>query len=119
MGQNGGQLRAVFDGGPIGMTILTADLRFARVNAALCRLLGFSVPELRELTLVAVAHPDDRTDLERRLARLFDEGVPVSAEDRLRTKADHVVTVNATTALLRSEPEAQADAITQGLSEQQ
>jgi PAS domain S-box-containing protein len=116
--QNEAQLRAVFDGAPIGMTILTADLGFARVNAALCRLLGYTVMELRERTLVAVTHPEDRTDLEQRLARLFDEGVPVSAEYRLRTKADQIVTVKVTTALLRSEPDAQAVAMIEDVTEQ-
>jgi PAS domain S-box-containing protein len=116
--QNEAQLRAVFDGAPIGMTILTADLGFARVNAALCRLLGYTALDLHERTLAAVAHAEDRKDLEQRLRRLFDEGVPVSAEYRLRTKADEIVTVKITTALLRAQPDAQAVAMIEDVSEQ-
>jgi len=116
--QNEAQLRAVFDGAPIGMTILTADLGFARVNAALCRLLGYTVLELHERTLAAVAHAEDRKDLEQRLTRLFGDGVPVSAEYRLRTKAGEIVTVKITTALLRAQPDAQAVAMIEDVSEQ-
>ena len=116
--QNEAQLRAVFDGAPIGMTILTSDLGFVRVNAALCRLLGYTVLELRERTLAAVAHHEDRKDLEQRLARLFQEGVPVAAEYRLRTKADEIVTVKITTALLRADLDPQAVAMIEDVSEQ-
>ncbi|HXI32835.1 MAG TPA: response regulator [Gemmatimonadales bacterium] len=116
--QNEAQLRAVFDGAPIGMTILTADLGFVRVNAALCRLLGYTVLELHERTLAAVAHAEDRKDLAQRLARLFQDGVPVAAEYRLRTKADEIVMVKITTALLSAEPDPQAVAMIEDVSEQ-
>ena len=116
--QNEAQLRAVFDGAPIGMTILTADLGFARVNAALCRLLGYTVLEMHERTLPAVALPEDRAQLEAGLGRLFDEGVPLSSECRLRSKADQVITVKITAALLRSAPDAQAVAMIEDVTEQ-
>ena len=98
---NEAQLRAVFDGAPIGMATLTADLRFLRVNAALCQLLGYTVLELHERTLPAVTHPDDRAAVEDRLRQLFAGAAPGAAEYRLQTRAGETVTVKITTALLR------------------
>ena len=115
---NEAQLRAVFDGAPIGMTILTAHFGFTRVNAALCRLLGYSVVELHERTLADVVYPEDRANLDAGLRRLFDESAPLSGECRLRTKSDQVVTVKITAALLRSEPDAQAVAMIEDVTEQ-
>jgi PAS domain S-box-containing protein len=116
---NEAQLRAVFDGAPIGVTTLAPDLRFARVNAALCRMLGYSDRELHERTLVDVAHVEDRPELARRTARLFSPDLDTDpVELRLHTKTDEVVTVKITTALLRAEPEALAVAMIENISEQ-
>jgi diguanylate cyclase (GGDEF)-like protein/PAS domain S-box-containing protein len=53
------RFRQVFDHSPIGMTITGVDGRYAKVNAALCEMLGYSADELAGITMTDLAHPDD------------------------------------------------------------
>jgi PAS domain S-box-containing protein len=63
-------VRAAFDDAPIGMAMLHAG-RFVRANTALCDLLGYTEPQLCELTMTDVTHPDDmardRVEIDRLL----------------------------------------------------
>ncbi|MGO9750656.1 MAG: PAS domain S-box protein [Solirubrobacteraceae bacterium] len=52
-------LRAVLDGAPIGMAVTLPDGRFARVNSALCELLGYSELELLDMAFSDITHPGD------------------------------------------------------------
>ncbi len=53
--------REGFDGSPIGMSYTAPDeLRFIRVNDALCRLLKRGREELLALTVADITHPDDQ-----------------------------------------------------------
>lgn len=61
----------IFDDGPLGMALVGLDYRLVKVNAALCRLLGYTEKELTALTFPEFTHPDD-VDKDVRLAqRLF------------------------------------------------
>lgn len=51
--------RLTFDQAPIGAAIVGSDFCFHRVNAQLCRVLGYSAAELRSLTFSEITHPDD------------------------------------------------------------
>jgi diguanylate cyclase (GGDEF)-like protein/PAS domain S-box-containing protein len=51
--------RLAFDNAPMGMALVTLDGSWLRVNAALCRLLGYSEEELRALTLSDLTPPGD------------------------------------------------------------
>ena len=51
--------RVAFENAPIGVALLTPDGRFALVNGALTRLLGYEPDELTRLALTEVMHPDD------------------------------------------------------------
>lgn len=51
---------AAFDAAPIGMGLFNTDGQYARVNAALCRLLGRSEAELLGRRDQQFTHPDDR-----------------------------------------------------------
>ena len=42
-----------------GRHALTLDGRFARVNAALCEIVGYTAPELERLRFHDITHPDD------------------------------------------------------------
>ena len=53
-------LAALFDDAVTGMAIVDLDGRFAAVNPALCRLLGYSEAELVTRSPVDITHPDDR-----------------------------------------------------------
>ncbi|GAB4203019.1 MAG: hypothetical protein OHK0022_26740 [Roseiflexaceae bacterium] len=58
--------RLTFDQAPIGAALVGLDLRFTRVNAALCRITGYRADELVGLSFVQITHPED---LERDLAQ--------------------------------------------------
>ncbi len=49
----------IFDQAPIGMAIVSLESRFLRVNAALCRLTGYTREELLTLGPYDITHPDD------------------------------------------------------------
>ncbi|NDY56079.1 PAS domain S-box protein [Desulfovibrio sulfodismutans] len=53
------RFRATFEQAAVGMCHVLTDGRFLRVNEQLCRLLGFSRPELAGSALRAVTHEDD------------------------------------------------------------
>jgi diguanylate cyclase (GGDEF)-like protein/PAS domain S-box-containing protein len=63
------RFRQVFDHSPIGMTITGLDGRYAKVNPALCEMLGYSADELAGITMTDLSHPDDLDATRRR----FDE----------------------------------------------
>jgi diguanylate cyclase (GGDEF)-like protein/PAS domain S-box-containing protein len=58
------RFRAAFDDGPVGMAIVSLDPRTAgtylQVNAALCRLTGYSAEQLVGMGFSELTHPDDR-----------------------------------------------------------
>lgn len=51
--------RQTFEHAHIGMALVGTDYRFLRVNAAFCRMLGYSEDELRKMSFVEVTHPED------------------------------------------------------------
>ena len=59
------RFRRVFEEGPLGLALVARDGRFLKVNSALCRMVGYSEPELIATSLAGLTHPDDRqTDVE-------------------------------------------------------
>jgi PAS domain S-box-containing protein len=54
------QFRLTFDRSPAGSAIVEPDCRFQRVNASLCRLLGYTEDELRGRSFADFTHQDDR-----------------------------------------------------------
>jgi diguanylate cyclase (GGDEF)-like protein/PAS domain S-box-containing protein len=53
------RFRQVFDHSPIGMAITGLDGRYAKVNTALCDMLGYGPDELAAMTTKDLTHPDD------------------------------------------------------------
>ena len=51
--------RSAFEESPIGMALATLDGSLVRVNAAFCRMLGYSEQELLALRFQQFTHPDD------------------------------------------------------------
>jgi diguanylate cyclase (GGDEF)-like protein/PAS domain S-box-containing protein len=64
--------RQAFEQAGTGMAVLDVDGRFLRVNAALCRLLGYGEEELLATTHQALTHPADLDEV--RLGQLLPEG---------------------------------------------
>jgi PAS domain S-box-containing protein len=52
--------RATFEHAVIGVGLTTTDMRFIRVNQALCKILGYTAEELTCLRVDDVTHPEDR-----------------------------------------------------------
>ncbi|MBK8475659.1 MAG: PAS domain S-box protein [Opitutaceae bacterium] len=69
--------RSTFDEAPVGAAIVGLDQTFQRVNAALCRFLGFPAEELLRRTFPQITHPDDVVDSVANVRRLL--GGEVSA----------------------------------------
>lgn len=64
------RFRDAFRHSASGMAIVAPNGRYMQVNAALCRMLGYSEAELLGTTFRAVTHPDDRAASEENVARL-------------------------------------------------
>jgi PAS domain S-box-containing protein len=65
------EFRTLFDLSAIGMTQVSPEGRYLRVNRKLCQMLGYSERELLQLTLHEVTHPDDREASAARLGSSF------------------------------------------------
>ncbi len=66
--------RAMFNISSVGkFEVEPGSARFLRVNAAMCKLVGYSDLELLARTVPDITHPDDRDD-SRELARRLDAG---------------------------------------------
>ena len=63
--------RLYFEQANQGFAITAPDTRWMEVNAALCRMLGYTEAELRRLTWVDLTHPDDRASDLREFRRLL------------------------------------------------
>jgi PAS domain S-box-containing protein len=55
-----GRLRAIFEGAPSGIAISTLEGEFQQCNPTLCRLLGYTQPELIGRHFSELTHPEDR-----------------------------------------------------------
>ena len=53
------QLRKTFDYALVGMAILDLQGNLINVNKSLCKILGYSELELKQLTFLDITHPDD------------------------------------------------------------
>src|ERR1700750_1471773 len=73
--------RELFEGAPIGMAILALDERFLQVNAAFCRMVGYSNEELRQCTAEDITFPDD-IETGRELAQSLLDGTARGTGDK-------------------------------------
>jgi two-component system sensor histidine kinase/response regulator len=67
------RFREVFEEAPFGMSVTSLDGHFIQVNAALCRMLGYSELELADITWADLTHPDDVEASRRREEQLRTE----------------------------------------------
>ncbi len=96
------RFRKVFEESPIGMALVAPDFHFARVNEALCRMLGYTAEELLARTFPDITHPDD-VEKDLALARqLFSGQLPYyQIEKRYQTRSGAEIRINLTAALFR------------------
>jgi PAS domain S-box-containing protein len=59
LGESEERFRQAFEYSATGMALTALDGGFLQVNAAYCRMLGYSAHELSQMTWQAITHPDD------------------------------------------------------------
>ena len=100
--QSEAQFRAVLDHAPIGMALVSLEGRFTRVNAALCKIVGYNTDEMIHLTFQQITVAEDlNLDLEN-LQRVIDGCINAyKMEKRYIRKDDSVVWIQLTVSGLR------------------
>jgi PAS domain S-box-containing protein len=95
------RLGAIFSRAAVGLSEVSLDGRFLRVNDELCRMLGWSRRDLLEGGVADVTHPDDMPSALAAVARVVETGEPVSLDKRcLRSDGTAVFTNNTLTRLV-------------------
>jgi PAS domain S-box-containing protein len=56
------QFRRTFDDAPIGISLVSTEGKFLKVNRRYCELLGYSEAEFLQLNFSEITHPDDLTE---------------------------------------------------------
>src|SRR5829696_1627222 len=78
-----GGSHGTFDNAAIGMAVVSMDGSWLQVNEALCKLLGYSEPELRATSFQGLTHPDDLRHVQSYIQRVL-EGYVQSHEQEKR-----------------------------------
>src|SRR3954462_13407040 len=95
--------RELFEGAPIGMAVLALDERFLRVNAAFCKMVGYSNEELRQRTAEDITFADD-IETGRQLAQSLLHGTARGTGDkRYVHRNGAVLWVSRTASIIRNE----------------
>ncbi|CAM5298732.1 EAL domain-containing protein [Rhodanobacter lindaniclasticus] len=95
---------SAFQHAAIGMALTGTDGRFLRVNAAVCRMLGYTQEELLALSVADVTPVDDMaTDAEQMRQLLAGQCENYQLEKRNRHKDGHVVHIQLSVSLVRDE----------------
>ena len=96
------RFRKIFEEGPLGMALVGLDYRFLKVNATLCRLVGYTEQELTTRTFADITHPED-LEKDLNLARQLFEGIIPSytLEKRYLKKNGEKFWINLTASVIR------------------
>jgi PAS domain S-box-containing protein len=98
------RFRQVFESAPVGVFVCDLDGRFLQVNAALCRMVGYSAPQLLETTWQALTHPADLGASESRTNKALDTpGPPPDLEKRYLHRDGSAVWVLVRISLVRDD----------------
>lgn len=98
------RFRNIFLHAGLGIAITDINGRFQRCNPAFCALLGYSEEELRELTFMRLAHPDDLASHMAQIEQIISRELPWSEiETRYCHKDGHKVRVHKFVSVLRDE----------------
>lgn len=101
--QSEARFRASFNQAAVGMAIAELNGRFEQANERCAEILGYSQPELYQLTFGDLTHPDDMAATEALLRRLMAEEIKEYAiEKRYRRKDGNWVWCLTTVTILRN-----------------
>ena len=96
------RFRSIVEHAPVGLVFADLQGRPQEINPAFCQLLGYSAEQLKERSILAITHPDDRAE-DLRLARalLAGEIDRYSRHKRYLDAGGQVLQVRASVSLLR------------------
>lgn len=102
LGASEARFRSIFELSPLGIALVSkSDHRFVHANPRYCELLGYSLEELRRLTVADVTHPDDWSKSQSLFAASSPEQRAVRTLRKRYLRKDGAVRwVNLTAALL-------------------
>ena len=69
------QFKLAFEQSLIGMALISPDGKWKRVNNSLCKMLGYSENEMKQLTIQEITHPDDLLESAEKLKELASGAV--------------------------------------------
>lgn len=94
--------RGVFEEGPLGMAFVDHNLKFVKINATLCKMVGYSEEELLGRSFADITHPDDVTkDVESGKKMLRGELPSYKTEKRYIRKDGSLIWVSLTASIIR------------------
>ena len=82
------RFRRMFEGAATGMSLADATGAIVDVNAALCRLLGYTRDELLHMTFLKLTHPDDVPGARERMRRIFSGALDAYTVDKRYIRKD-------------------------------
>ncbi len=95
-------MRQTLEGAATGIAVTTLDYRFLDANAAYCRMIGYSVDELRQRDASELTHADDLPEMARLTGELLrGERTSYVVERRNLTKSGQIVWVRRTVSVRR------------------
>ncbi len=93
-------LSVVFARAKVGLSEISVNGRFRRVNDELCRILGRTREEILKLTVADITHAEDMPPGVKSLNHLIETGEPVSFNKRFLRPNGEIVWANSTLSLL-------------------
>lgn len=97
------RFRLAFEDGSLGMSVVGLDFLFAKVNRALCSMLGYSEEELIGRSLLEITYPDDIVRDSRALREAFLENSPsYKGHKRYVTRTGKVLNVKVIGTVIRN-----------------
>jgi PAS domain S-box-containing protein len=103
--ENEERFRLAFGNAPIGMALVTRAGRWLRVNASLCRMLGYSEAELLATDFQTLTHPEDLyADLPRVVQVMAGRIDSYSIDKRYFHKSGRIVNVSSHVSYVKEQP---------------
>lgn len=88
------RLKAIVTQAATGLVLTDPAGRFMLVNARFCEIVGYTEPELLQMNVAAIIHPEDLDDHETRFRHLTAQGAGFVAEQRYVRKDGSLVWVS-------------------------
>ncbi|OWW20211.1 hypothetical protein AYR66_12605 [Noviherbaspirillum denitrificans] len=90
--ENAEVFNVTFEQAGIGIAHVNPDGRFMMVNRKLCEMVGYSSDDLRAMTFIELAHPDDRAIGVEEFRKSIDRAVPsFTVEKRYQRKDGSII----------------------------